>query len=83
MSKVQRRLYVDLDEQGTDGDEVDFTAWLQTLPRRFRQIAKTLAVGETTSNVARKFRMSPGRVSQVRRELKQSWEAFRGEPALA
>jgi hypothetical protein len=62
---------------------LDFTAWLQTLPRRSREIAKTLAVGETTSNVARKYRVSPGRVSQVRRELKQSWEAFRGEPALA
>jgi hypothetical protein len=23
MSKVQRRLYLDLEEQGTDGDEVD------------------------------------------------------------
>lgn len=61
---------------------LDFAAWLRTLPRRFRQIAKTLAVGETTGNVARKFRVSPGRVSQVRRELKKSWEAFRGEPAL-
>jgi hypothetical protein len=62
---------------------LDFTAWLQTLPRRSREIAKTLAVGETTSNVARKYRVSPGRVSQARRELKQSWEAFRGEPAFA
>lgn len=62
---------------------LDFAAWLRTLPGRVRHIAKTLAVGETTSNVARKFRVSPGRISQVRRELKDSWEAFRGEPALA
>jgi len=62
---------------------LDFTAWLRTLPQRLRQIAKTLAVGETTGNVARKFRVSPGRVSQVRHELKKSWQAFRDEPAFA
>jgi len=62
---------------------LDFAAWLRTLPQRLRQIAKTLAVGETTGNVARKFRVSPGRVSQVRHELKKSWQAFRDEPAFA
>ena len=58
---------------------LDFPAWLDTLSRRDRKIALRLATGETTSNTARKFRLSEGRVSQLRRELAESWKAFVGE----
>lgn len=57
----------------------DFPAWLDTLPRRNRRIAEALAVGHTTSAVARRFKVSPGRISQLRDELRQSWLAFHGE----
>jgi hypothetical protein len=58
---------------------IDVAAWLRSLPRRNRRIAKTLAMGETTSEVARQFRLSRPRVSQLREELKLSWQMFQGE----
>jgi DNA-directed RNA polymerase specialized sigma24 family protein len=55
---------------------VDFPAWLERLSRRNRRIAESLAYGHTTKAVARKFRVTPGRISQLRRELHASWEEF-------
>ena len=63
---------------------IDFAAWLQFLPRRLRKIATFLANGETTSAAAKRFRVSQGRISQIRRELLLAWHRFQGdEPALA
>ena len=62
---------------------IDFSAWLRILPGRLRRIAKTLAVGETTTAVARRFCVSLSRISQIRRELQHSWEAFAGEKPVA
>ena len=59
---------------------IDFAAWLETLSKRQRKIAETLAMGETTSHTARIFRISAGRVSQIRRQLFDRWQAFQGEP---
>jgi hypothetical protein len=58
---------------------LDFPAWLSTLKSRDRKIAMKLATGESTGNTARKFRISEGRVSQLRRELAASWKKFTGE----
>ena len=58
---------------------IDVAAWLRTLSRRDRQIAKTLATGEATCEVARQFNLSSGRVSQLRGELEASWRGFQGE----
>ena len=55
---------------------LDFAAWLDSLPIRKRRLAETLAVGETTSAVAHRFGVSPSRVSQLRRQLDDSWEQF-------
>jgi hypothetical protein len=57
----------------------DFPAWLKTLRRRDRRIAETLALGHRTQHVARKFKVSEGRVSQLRRELATSWAQFVGD----
>ena len=57
----------------------DFPAWLRTLPRRNRRIAEALSTGEPTSRVARIFRLSAARVSQLRRELELAWGRFHGE----
>jgi len=43
-----------------------------------RKVAKVLATNERTSAVARRFRLSPARISQLRRELEHSWRAFQG-----
>ena len=58
---------------------IDFGAWLDSLPCRYRRIAEELAVGETTGDVAITCRVSAGRVSQLRRELKEDWEEFTDE----
>jgi hypothetical protein len=62
--------------------KMDFSAWLKSLPYRVRRIAKLLATGEKTSTVAEKFNLSPGRISQLRRELAESWKKFQGEPIV-
>jgi len=64
---------------------IDFVAWLATLSSRDRKIATLLASGCGTSEVAEKVGLSWARISQMRRELKESWEKFHGphddEPA--
>ena len=61
---------------------IDFPAWLAIHPRRDRRIAETLAAGHSTNETARRFHVSPGRVSQKRRELQVSWQRFHGEQPL-
>ncbi len=51
---------------------LDFPAWLGTLNRRNRRIAEILAMGHSTSQVAKRFDVSAGRISQLRRELAAS-----------
>jgi hypothetical protein len=62
---------------------VDFGAWLDTLSPRDRKLTNELARGESTSAVATMFRLTAGRVSQLRRELEASWSRFVGEPRVA
>jgi hypothetical protein len=58
---------------------LDIGAWFATLCRRTSRIAADLARGFTTSEVARKYRVSAGRIAQIRKELKTSWLEFQGE----
>ncbi len=58
---------------------IDFSEWLDQLPERRRHIAEALGSGDTTGSVAMRFNISPGRVSQIRRELNDNWIAFHGE----
>ena len=62
---------------------LDVAAWFATLCRRTRRIAADLARGCTTSEVARKYGVTAGRISQLRRELAESWGEFQHEPVLA
>ena len=63
---------------------IDFATWLRFLPRRLRKIATFLANGETTTAAAKRFRVSQGRISQIRKELFLAWHRFQGdEPAVA
>jgi hypothetical protein len=58
---------------------MDVRAWFATLTQRMRQIAKDLALGCSTSEVASKHGVTAGRISQLRRTLEESWAAFQGE----
>jgi len=58
---------------------IDFPAWLKSLKPRDRKLARFLSLGNRTHDAARKFGTSEGRVSQLRRELQESWRAFTGD----
>jgi transposase-like protein len=59
--------------------KMDLRAWLATLSQRMRKIAQDLALGFSTSEVARKYGVSAGRISQLRRALENSWATFQQE----
>ncbi len=67
----------------TAAARIDLGQWFASLPRKKRRIAETLATGEPTKKAARKFGVSAGRISQLRREFEDSWAEFQGEPAFA
>ena len=75
------------DRRATPADlaasRLDFAAWWRRLPRRKRRIAAALAAGASTSEAARTFKLTAGRISQLRRELESSWQAFHGESDTA
>ena len=58
---------------------IDFPVWLAQLSTRNRQIAMALAQGDTAREVSQRFAVSPGRVSQLRREFRESWRQFHDE----
>lgn len=85
---VRRRSWVEIvveDRTATPAEiailRIDFRRWLAILPRRHRRIAQKLAIGETTTTVARQYGVSAARISQVRRELQEAWREFQGEVA--
>jgi hypothetical protein len=55
---------------------LDFPRWRSSLQRRDRRVLDALAGGERTADAARRFKLSPGRISQLRREYEEGWEQF-------
>jgi hypothetical protein len=58
---------------------LDFPAWLQTYDERRQRIIEAMATGERTQDLAAQFQISPGRISQLRREFQVGWLLFIGE----
>ena len=73
------------DKRATVADQVaakmDVSAWFATLTKRMKEIAKDLAFGCSTSEVAKRHGVTAGRISQLRRVLEESWAAFQQEAA--
>jgi hypothetical protein len=73
------------DHRATPADiaaaRIDVAEWFRLMAPRNRRIAKTLAMGASTSEAAGRFRVSLARISQLRRELRASWKEFQGEIA--
>ena len=59
--------------------KMDVGDWFATLTKRMKQIARDLAFGFSTSEVAKKYGVTAGRISQMRRLLEESWEEFQGK----
>jgi hypothetical protein len=60
--------------------KLDFAAWLERLSKVKRALALRLAAGDTAREAAMQFRLSEGRISQLRRELLADWNAFQALP---
>jgi hypothetical protein len=58
---------------------IDFPAWLTTLTPRERRLVHDMALNEGTLDLSRRFELSPGRISQLRRELHNDWARFCGD----
>ena len=58
---------------------IEFPRWLRAQTPRNRKIVEMLSLGYTTAEVAHLYRISPSRVSQLRREFHDSWNEFTGE----
>src|SRR6476620_11118072 len=76
-----------LDKRAAVPDQVaaklDVGAWFATLTKRMKGIAKDLAFGWSTSEVAQKHGVTAGWISQLRRVLEESWAEFQQEAAPA
>lgn len=53
-----------------------FRGWFASLSDRQQVLVELLASGETTKAAAAKCGCTPGRISQLRRELAESWATF-------
>ena len=58
---------------------IDFARWLKTLTHRDRRIIAAFVRGERTMDVAERFAVTQGRVSQLRRKYEREWTKFQGE----
>ena len=58
----------------------DFPAWLGSRSERDRRVIGDLMLGERSLEVAARYGLSPARVSQLRREFRDDWRRFCGEP---
>ncbi len=60
----------------TAASRIDVGEWLGRMTSRRRQIAESLGAGYRTEEVAEKFNLSRGRISQLRRAFEDSWNDF-------
>lgn len=58
----------------------DFPAWLKTRSRRDRHLIRAMAAEERTLDLAKRFELSPARISQLRREYLADWNRFCDAP---
>ena len=65
----------------TAAARIDVAEWFESMTARDRKIAAALSQGTATMDVARRFHVSPGKISQKRREFLESWRSFQGELA--
>jgi hypothetical protein len=61
----------------------DFPAWQRTRTRRDRRLIREMAMGERTLDLAKRFKLSPARVSQLRNDFHSDWQRFTADPAEA
>jgi hypothetical protein len=58
---------------------IDWPRFLGTLTHRDRQLARFLSLGHRPSQAAKRFGLTPGRVTQLRQQWSREWRSFGGE----
>jgi hypothetical protein len=58
---------------------IDFATWLGRLSQRERDLIADMVRCERTRDLARRYGLSPGRISQLRRAFHADWQQFVGE----
>jgi hypothetical protein len=58
---------------------IDYPAWLRRLGPRQRAIVADMTLAHSTGELARTHKVSPARISQMRREFYEDWRRFHGE----
>jgi hypothetical protein len=59
--------------------KMDWSEFLKAQSPRHRRIIHLLGMGHAAKCVAHRFRLSPARVTQLRKEWRRQWQAFVGE----
>ena len=62
---------------------IDFPAWLRRLSSDQRRLAEMLVTGHPAYEVARKLNLTPARVSQIRKILRDDWRKYQDELEVA
>ena len=62
---------------------LDWPAWLQTRTERDRRIIDAMSWNHRTQDLAQRFGVSPGRISQLRRDYHDDWLTFTDDPREA
>lgn len=57
----------------------DYPEWLLRWSDRDRQILAAMIAGERTMDIAARFRLTPGRISQLRRAYHRDWRLYQRE----
>jgi hypothetical protein len=60
---------------------IDWPAFLNTLSERDRELAHFLSLGHAASKAAEQFKLTPGRVTQLRQRWCREWRLCQGEDA--
>jgi len=60
--------------------KLDYHDWYHRHSAKDQQIIQDLAMGETTNDVAKKYGVTPGAISQRRKTFEKSWNAFIDPP---
>jgi hypothetical protein len=60
---------------------IDFAEWLRSQSHRHRKIINELASGSRGFEVADRFGLTEGRVSQLRRRFQRDWQVYQGDAA--
>ena len=61
---------------------VDWPRYFQTLAERDRQLAEFLSLGHSANKAAERFKLSPGRVTQLRQKWGREWQVFQDAGAV-